>query len=114
MQAATALASGCRLVAGRRIDKLRRPSASCAAEGCFGFVREKRWRETMPIQLQRILLPTDFSPNTSTAAKYACELATRFDAELHLLHTLEIHPSLTPAFGMGLVLPKFISESKAA
>jgi nucleotide-binding universal stress UspA family protein len=68
----------------------------------------------MPIRLQKILVPTDFSPAAAAAVKYACELATRFDAELHLLHALEVHPSLTPEFGMGLVLPKFISESKAA
>ena len=68
----------------------------------------------MTIRLKRILLPTDFSKHSATAAKYACELSTRFDAELHLLHTLEIHPSLTPEFGIGLVLPKYISESRAA
>ena len=68
----------------------------------------------MTIQLKRILLPTDFSQHSATAANYACELATRFDAELHLLHTLEIHPSLTPEFGMGLVLPKYVSESRSA
>lgn len=68
----------------------------------------------MTIRLKRILLPTDFSRNSATAANYACELATRFEAELHLLHALEIHPSLTPDFGMGLVLPKYISESRAA
>src|SRR5258708_892794 len=68
----------------------------------------------MTIRIQRVLLPTDFSQYSSIAAKYACELATRFDAELHVLHCLELHPSLTPDFGMGLVLPKYVSESRAA
>jgi nucleotide-binding universal stress UspA family protein len=68
----------------------------------------------MTIRLQRILLPTDFSEYSATATRYACELATRFDAELHLLHTLEIHTSSTPDFGMGLALPRSIKESRAA
>ena len=66
------------------------------------------------IRLQRILLPTDFSKYSAAATRYACELATRFDAELHLLHTLEIHTSSTPDFGMGLALPRSIQESRAA
>jgi universal stress protein A len=68
----------------------------------------------MTIRLQKILLPTDFSKYSAAATKYACELATKFDAELHLLHTLETHLSSTPDFGMGLDLPKYISESQAA
>src|SRR5271168_656846 len=68
----------------------------------------------MTIRLQKILLPTDFSNYLTAATKYACELATKFDAELHLLHTLDIHLSSTPEFGMGLALPKYISESRAA
>ena len=43
----------------------------------------------MTIRIQKILLSTDFSNYSAAATKYACELATRFDAELHLLHTLE-------------------------
>lgn len=68
----------------------------------------------MAIELKRILLPTDFSTYSATATKYACELVTRFDAELHLLHTLEVHLSSTPGFGMGLALPTYTHESKAA
>ena len=68
----------------------------------------------MTIRLQKILLPTDFSDYSAAATKYACELATRFDAELHLLHTLEHHLASTPDFGMGLDLPRYITESRAA
>ena len=68
----------------------------------------------MTIRLRRILLPTDFSNYSAAATKYACELATKFDAELHLLHTLETHLASTPAFGMGLALPTYTSESRAA
>ena len=68
----------------------------------------------MTIRLQKILLPTDFSKYSAAATNYACELATKFDAELHLLHTLENHLVSTPNFGLGLDLPKYVSESKAA
>ena len=67
----------------------------------------------MAIQLKRILLPTDFSDYSAAATKYACELAIRFHAELHLLHALEIR-STTPAFGMGLAMPSYTHESQAA
>ncbi len=68
----------------------------------------------MAIEIKRILLPTDFSPYSAAATKYACEFATKFDAELHVLHTLEVHLSPTPGFGMGLALPQYLRESKAA
>ncbi len=38
------------------------------------------------ITLERILLPTDFSECSARARSYACELARRFTAEVHLLH----------------------------
>jgi nucleotide-binding universal stress UspA family protein len=68
----------------------------------------------MAIELKRILLPTDFSTLSATATEYACALATRFDAELHLLHTLEVHLASTPLFAMGLALPQYLQESRAA
>lgn len=68
----------------------------------------------MTLQLQKILLPTDFSDYSAAAESYACELAARFGAELHLLHTLENQYSLTPDFRLGLALPTQISESKVA
>src|SRR5580693_8388189 len=68
----------------------------------------------MTIRLQRILLPTDFSDHSAAATKYACELAAKFDAELHVLHTLELHLASAPEFEMGLALPKYIHESRTA
>jgi nucleotide-binding universal stress UspA family protein len=68
----------------------------------------------MAIDIKRILLPTDFSSYSATATKYACELVTKFGAELHLLHTLEVHLTSTPGFGMGLALPQYVHESRAA
>ena len=38
------------------------------------------------IQVNRVLHPTDFSAPSDHAARYACALADRFNAELHLLH----------------------------
>ena len=68
----------------------------------------------MTLQLQRILLPTDFSDYSFAAASYACELAAKFGAELHLLHTLEHYYSLTPEFGLGFAVPTQISKSRVA
>ena len=39
--------------------------------------------------LQNILVPTDFSDYSVTAAEYGVELAKRFSAKLHLLHVIE-------------------------
>ena len=66
----------------------------------------------MAIRLQKILLPTDFSDYSAIATKYACELATKFDAELHLLHALEPYVGSTPEFGMGLAFPNYIMEPR--
>ncbi len=41
------------------------------------------------IQIQKILVPTDFSPHSDIALRYACEFASSFGAELHLLHVIE-------------------------
>jgi nucleotide-binding universal stress UspA family protein len=66
----------------------------------------------MTIQIQKILLPTDFSEYSKAAVTYACELAEKYGSELHLLHVLEIHPVAAPDFGMGLALPRYATESK--
>ncbi len=66
------------------------------------------------INLRRILLPTDFGEYSREATRYACELAERFGADLHLLHVLELRVSPTPAFGGGLALASYIKESQTA
>jgi nucleotide-binding universal stress UspA family protein len=68
----------------------------------------------MAINIKRILLPTDFSTYSATATKCASDLAAKFDAELHLLHALEVHLASAPSFAMGLALPKYLQESRAA
>lgn len=66
------------------------------------------------ITIQRILCPTDFSSYAAEALKYACAFVDKFDAELHLLHALEVHLSSTPVFGAGLALPRQTRESREA
>jgi nucleotide-binding universal stress UspA family protein len=71
-------------------------------------------RDDVSIEIKRILLPTDFSDYSAAATKYACEFAAKFDAELHVLHALELHLSSTPGFEMGLALPTYLHESRTA
>ena len=54
------------------------------------------------IQLDRILAPTDFSQHSENALRYACELADRFGAELHLLSVLD---DTTPLFVDPEIMP---------
>jgi len=68
----------------------------------------------MDVRFQRILLTTDFSALGAEATKYACELADRFGAELHVLHTLEYRLNTTPVFEMGMAMSTYVSESKTA
>jgi len=42
----------------------------------------------MPPALNRILMATDFGAPSREALQYACEIANRFQAELHLLHVI--------------------------
>ena len=37
---------------------------------------------------ERILVPVDFSPSGDAVVRYACDLARRLDAQLHLLHVV--------------------------
>lgn len=52
------------------------------------------------IQLQKILVPTDFSDNARIALDYAAELARSRNAEVLLVHVME--PPIYPvSFGVG-------------
>jgi nucleotide-binding universal stress UspA family protein len=57
------------------------------------------------IQLQRILLPTDFSEYSAAARKYACAFADQFQAELHVLHVIQDLAPLVPEPGAVLMPP---------
>ena len=64
------------------------------------------------IQINRVLVPLDFSDCSTQALRYAQELCLKFDADLHVLHVLEAYVSGTPQFGMGLALPEVREESE--
>jgi universal stress protein A len=44
--------------------------------------------DEIPFRLDRILVPTDFSPNSLRAVKYAVQLAKRLDAYLTIMHVV--------------------------
>jgi nucleotide-binding universal stress UspA family protein len=60
------------------------------------------------VELHRILLPTDLSEHSAAATPYACSLAERFGAELHLLYVFEQHTGST--YVPGLPLPAADSD----
>jgi universal stress protein A len=65
------------------------------------------------LAIRSILAPTDFSPHAAVAVRYACELAVRLGASLHLLHILpdvvpvSPDPMLAPAMP-----PEFFAQSE--
>ena len=48
------------------------------------------------IQINTILVPTDFSPDASAALERAVEFAKAFDARIHLLHAYQLAVPGTP------------------
>lgn len=65
------------------------------------------------IQLQRILVPTDFSEHSANALKYGCALAEKFSAQLHLLHVLQDLVAMVPEPGLAFPPPgDYIEELK--
>ncbi len=51
------------------------------------------------LKLNSILCPTDFSEFSEHAIRYACELAEKFGAELHLLNVLQDYDAVAPGTG---------------
>lgn len=49
----------------------------------------------MDLVMKRILVPLDFSASSTRALDYACELAKKFDAALHLVHVCEVPSMMT-------------------
>ncbi len=47
---------------------------------------------TVPLSLQRILVPVDFSACSERALQYAAAFARRFKVRLVLLHVIELYP----------------------
>ncbi len=56
------------------------------------------------VHIETILVPIDFSEHASRALDYAIELAEHFGAELHLLHSYPLHPSMASA-AYGACIP---------
>jgi nucleotide-binding universal stress UspA family protein len=46
------------------------------------------------LKIKNILLPTDFSSLSLSAAEYAVDLALKYQAKIHLLHVLEKTPPI--------------------
>ncbi len=67
------------------------------------------------IQIKTILAPTDFSAHSETALRYACMLAERLDAKLHLLHVLvEITPTGPDPLLAPSLPPEYYLDAEAA
>lgn len=65
------------------------------------------------IEIKRILAPTDFSAHSEKAVRYACSLAERLGAELHLIHVLsEIIPAGPDPLLMPVMPPRFYEENE--
>jgi universal stress protein A len=62
--------------------------------------------------LQRILVPTDFSKSANSAYKYALRFAQQFRAELHVIHVLE--SVLSPQFAGLPEAPAFSNKGLAS
>ncbi len=65
------------------------------------------------IEISSILAPTDFSTHSERAVRYACQLAERLSAPLHLLHVLsEIVPAAPDPLLMPMMPPQFYKENE--
>jgi nucleotide-binding universal stress UspA family protein len=66
------------------------------------------------IEIRHILAPTDFSPHAEVAVRYACGLAERFGAKLHLLHVLtEVTPMGPDPMLAPVLPPEFYQTAEA-
>jgi universal stress protein A len=63
------------------------------------------------IAIRKILAPTDFSPASAKALKYALRFAYAFGSELTLLHVLE--PAISPTIAGLPASPAFSEEEMA-
>ena len=63
------------------------------------------------LSIRTILAPTDFSTHAAVALRYACGLAERLGAKMHLLHVL---PDVVPAGPDVMLAPALPPEYYAA
>jgi universal stress protein A len=65
------------------------------------------------VEIRKILAPTDFSAHAGNAVRYACGLAERLGAELHLLHVLSaIVPTGPDPLFVPILPPESYRESE--
>lgn len=64
-------------------------------------------------KIKNILLPTDFSKTSLTAAEYALELADEYKAKLHVLNVLEKTPPILAIRSLDLSHEKIIESIDA-
>jgi universal stress protein A len=65
------------------------------------------------VEIRKILAPNDFSAHAENAVRYACGLAVRLGAELHLLHALsEIVPTGPDPLLTPVLPPEYYRESE--
>jgi universal stress protein A len=55
------------------------------------------------LSIRRILVPTDFSPNATSALTYAVLLAERFEAEIEVLHVWESPVAYGPGVAEAII-----------
>lgn len=61
-------------------------------------------------KIKNILLPTDLSATSLTAADYAMELAAQYKAKIHLLHVLEKTPPILAIRSLDLSQEKILKS----
>jgi nucleotide-binding universal stress UspA family protein len=67
------------------------------------------------LEIRTILAPTDFSRHAETAVRYACGLAERLGAKLHLLHVLtEVMPVGPDPMLAPVLPPEYYRETEEA
>jgi nucleotide-binding universal stress UspA family protein len=65
------------------------------------------------IEIHSILAPTDFSVHSQQALRYACGLAERLGAELHLVHILsDLLPTGPDPLLMPVMPPQYYTENQ--
>ncbi len=66
------------------------------------------------IEIRTILAPSDFSQHASQAVRYACALAERFGASIHLLHVIpDFVPAAPDPMLTPVLPPEYYTESEA-
>ena len=66
------------------------------------------------IQLNKILVPTDFSEYSNNALSFGCALADRFGAQLHLLHVFEDLIERAKEDGFTIVIAEELQKAQDA